>query len=334
MDEIKKRIQGTLIGCAYGDAMGMPTECLTRDDIKELFPYGIDKFYATTSRDLAGRNMMAGEVTDDTINTVLIAQAIIDNKGVISVESYLNYLQQWIRELPEKSTLVAGPSTKRALAAIEEGTPIEKAGIMGTTNGAAMKISPIGILYDYYDMETLVEKVEQICMPTHNTNIAIAGASAIAACVSYGVRGGNNIHHLWELALSAAAIGKQKGFPIPGVSLERRIHAVRELVDTQPYDVIIDELQNLYGTGVETIETVPAVLAIIQLAKGDPLTTARISAGIGADTDTIGAISTAICGSMHPEFPAEDIALLERVNQLNFADLADGILPYVQIKNV
>lgn len=326
-----KRVKGVLIGCAYGDAMGMPTEFLKREYIQELFPEGINTFYPTTQYDFIGRNMPAGEVTDDTINTILISEMIIDNKGTFSALSYLEYLQNWVKAHPEKNDVVAGPSTKRALAALSNGTPLEKAGIMGTTNGASMRISPIGIVSDYRDMNRLVNNVYEICLPTHNNAIAVAGASAVAACVSYGVRGGKDTHKLWDLALEAAHIGKQKGFQMPGLSLERRIKAVKELVETQPYNIVINELQDLYGTGVETIETIPAVLAIIQLAKDDPCQCARISATIGGDTDTIGAISTAICGAMHPDFPVEDVELLERVNNLNFDELAEGLYPYVQV---
>lgn len=328
--ELLKRIKGTLVGCAYGDAMGMPTEFLKREDIKELFPNGVDTFYPTTERDFIGRHLQAGEVTDDTINTVLLIQMLIDNQGKVSSEGYLKYLQGWVKEHPEKNDVVAGPSTKRALAALENGTPIEKAGILGTTNGAAMKISPIGIVFDYRDLQNLVNQVYEVCMPTHNNAVAIAGASAIAACVSYSIRGGKDIEDLWKLALEAISLGNKKGYRLPGVSMEYRIKTIKKLVDTQSYDEVIYELQNLYGTGVESIETVPTVLAIIQLAKGDPCKAARISANIGADTDTIGAISTAICGAMNQTFEMKDIKLLETVNQLNFDELAEGLFPYIQ----
>lgn len=331
MNELFERVKGALVGCAYGDAMGMPTEFMRREDILELFPDGVDTFYASTDRDFLGRKMQAGEVTDDTINTVLIIQMLIDYKGEISSEGYLKYLQEWVKEHPEKNDVVSGPSTKRALAALENGTPLEKAGILGTTNGSAMKISPIGIVSDYRDLNQLVENVYKICMPTHNNAMAIAGASAIAACVSYCIRGGKDIEDLWKLALEAAKLGKKKGFQMTSASLERRIQTIKKLVDTQPYDVVIDELQNLYGTGVETIETIPSVLAVVQLANGDPTKSARISANIGADTDTIGAISTAICGAMNQSFDSKDIELLETVNQLNFDELAKQLLPYIQI---
>lgn len=92
---------------------------------------------------------------------------------------------------------------------------------------------------------------------------------------------------------------------------------------------VLDQLKYFYGTGVETVESVPAVLAVITLAQGDPLTAISIAAELGADTDTIAAICGAICGCMHPDFPEEMICQLEEVNQLDFENLAQRLEPYV-----
>lgn len=72
------------------------------------------------------------------------------------------------------SAYVSGPSTLKALDKIAKGVPVEEAGVTGTTNGAAMKIAPIGIVSDYREMQNLIKNVYQICLPTHNTKIAIA----------------------------------------------------------------------------------------------------------------------------------------------------------------
>ena len=45
---------------------------------------------------------------------------------------------------------------------------------------------------------------------------------------------------------------------------------------------------------------------------------AQLSANIAGDSDTIGSISTAICGAFHPEFNSLDIKHIEEVNGINF----------------
>ena len=48
--------------------------------------------------------------------------------------------------MAERGSLdLLGPSTKRAVAAVLAGTPPEEAGATGDTNGAAMRITPVGI---------------------------------------------------------------------------------------------------------------------------------------------------------------------------------------------
>lgn len=329
-DIVRSRVKGALVGCAYGDAMGMPTEMMTRENIDALFPSGVRELSSSTEYDFIGRSMQAGEITDDTINTILVVDMLIQEHGVVNTETYLAYLQNWIQENPEKSKFVAGPSTLRALDAISKGTPLEKAGVFGTTNGSAMKISPIGIVSDYHNLEALVDNVERLCLPTHNTSIAIAGASAIAACISYAIREENpTLDFLWDVAYQGALLGEKRGFNFPTASLTRRLRAVQEYVKTHSEEEVIEELKYFFGTGVESLETIPAVLAIVAISKGDPIKAGYISASIGGDTDTLGAISCSICGCLNPEFPDTIIQTLESVNTISFDDLTEGLLPYV-----
>lgn len=329
-DIVRSRVKGALLGCAYGDAMGMPTEMMTRENIDALFPSGVRELSSSTEYDFIGRSMQAGEITDDTINTILVVDMLIQEHGVVNTETYLAYLQNWIQENPEKSKFVAGPSTLRALDAISKGTPLEKAGVFGTTNGSAMKISPIGIVSDYHNLEALVDNVERLCLPTHNTSIAIAGASAIAACISYAIREENpTLDFLWDVAYQGALLGEKRGFNFPTASLTRRLRAVQEYVKTHSEEEVIEELKYFFGTGVESLETIPAVLAIVAISKGDPIKAGYISASIGGDTDTLGAISCSICGCLNPEFPDTIIQTLESVNTISFDDLTEGLLPYV-----
>lgn len=327
---ITNRIKGTLIGCAFGDAMGMPTEMLSRVTIDELFPEGISTFEPSTQKDFIGRHFPAGEVTDDTINTLLVCDTIIENHGKFITEKYISMLQDWIAENASINPYIMGPNTTKALTAIKNGTPVHLAGRFGTTNGSAMKVSPIGIISDYNDLPSLADNVEKLCLPTHNTNIAISGACAIAACVSYGVRGSHNIEEMWKIAFMASKEGVKRGNSVPCVSLQKRMTAVKELVDKSDEGTVVAQLQNFYGTGMETIETVPTVLAVVTLSNGIPSLAAKISANLSGDSDTIGAISTAICGSMNPVYDEKDVQLLEKVNHIDFDQYAEKLSPFVK----
>ena len=181
-----------------------------------------------------------------------------------------------------------------------------------------MKVASIGIIEDYNDISKLVRTVEQLCLPTHHTSIAIQGAAVIAAIASFALRSEYSEVVLWDLAKKTILEGQQYGTQLPGASLVERLRLLRydfkKFSDTD----IIGRLETIYWTGVETIETIPSVFSVIILSGGEPRKTANIAANLSGDSDTIGAISTAICGSFNLIFSNREIDFLENVNQIYF----------------
>ena len=118
-------------------------------------------------------------------------------------ERWVNALLDWERDVKARGSYdLLGPSTKRAIDAINDGVPPEEAGRGGDTNGAAMRIAPVGIMMPLEPLDALVAKVAETCRATHNTSIAIASAAAVAAAVSRGVAGGD-----WRAASDQAVAG-------------------------------------------------------------------------------------------------------------------------------
>ncbi|MDO4501423.1 MAG: ADP-ribosylglycohydrolase family protein [Erysipelotrichaceae bacterium] len=319
---MKDRILGLLIGCAYGDAMGMPSEMMSRETLEKAFPEGVHGFLASTPYDFIGRNFESGTVTDDTINTLLVCDSIIETNGKFNTEKYIQSLQKWVKENGDKNPYIMGPSTLKALTSISNGTPISKSGLFGTTNGSAMKVSPLGIICDYKNLKNLVDTVESLCMPTHNTSIAIAGASVIATLASYALRENVDIETMWNLASSVIDECKGKGNDLPSASLKKRLECVKKLLLSKSEEEILSEIETIYGAGMETIETIPTVMVLLHLSQFEPHRCAELAANLSGDTDTIGAIATAICGAANNNFTSEEIEFLENVNNINFEDYA------------
>ena len=327
-----KTARRVLLGVAYGDAMGMPTETLTRSQIVKHFGRVTDFLPSPHGDDIPFvRDFQPGQVTDDTDNTMMLCRMLGCTSGRIDPHLFVDYLIRWLDEDPS-STFAVGPSTKRAIEAIRQGVPMEQAGRMGATNGAAMKIAPIGILDDYHDLPRLVDDVAAVCTPTHNTTIAIQGAAVVAACVSYGARIGDaNVAMDWnawyELITDAVREGALHGHPYPSPDLLRRIDYGRRVADEAiGDDGFEDTLYSFLGTGLETAETVPAAVTIVYRHRGDLARSVECAANIGGDTDTIGAICGAMCAGISFNLSDAAIHTLETVNHMDFAAAASLLM--------
>ena len=71
---IMDHILGTLYGMALGDAMGMPSELLSRRRIQEIFGQ-ITTFEDSPEENPAAINMTKGQFTDDTAQALEIGRA-------------------------------------------------------------------------------------------------------------------------------------------------------------------------------------------------------------------------------------------------------------------
>lgn len=344
-DVLQERVTGGLIGIAYGDAFGMPSEMWTPEQIREKLGY-LSGFRDGHPDNGISAALVRGEVTDDTANSILVAEMLCENHGRVDAYDFIRRLKQWI-DGAEKSSTVVGPSTRRAITLLDQGVPMQETGKTGTTNGAAMKILPVGFaagIRRAKDMEelpgeALLEEVTALCMPTHYTSAAISGAAAIAAGGAAAVAGVRSLDGIFDYMARMADEGEHSGCPVSGPSVSARMRMGREYIlswrkmhggplQSKPEDEILAYIYRCIGTGLPTAESVPAAALLFWLSGGDPMLCARYAANIGGDTDTIGAIACGICGAYSGAgaFAPEDVELLERVNGLSFKKLADRMI--------
>jgi len=182
------RARGALYGLAIGDALGMPAQLLSRDQITERWGPLLTGFEPAPPGHPIAAGMAAGAITDDTEQAVLLARLLL--KGPIEPRGLADALVAWERDMAGRGSLdLLGPSTRRAVEAVLAGVPPEDAGAAGDTNGAAMRVAPVGVATPPDDLEALVDEVQRASRVTHNTSLALAGAAAVAAAVSAGIDG-------------------------------------------------------------------------------------------------------------------------------------------------
>jgi ADP-ribosylglycohydrolase len=323
MSETLEKIHGCLVGVAAGDAMGMPSSMMSPDMIKRIFNQYIDEFLPAPEGHIIHNNMCAGEVTDDTQQTLVIADSVID-QGLIEPDDIAQRLIRWAESVNAFDSDVLGPSSLRSLRAIKLGKSIYESGAMGDTNGAAMRISAIGI-YGQGDLEKTVESVTLACQPTHNTNIAIAGASAVAMAIGSAIRGESDVETIIDLALQAADKGMHKGNIWYGASIKERTRVALSLLNgNSGKEEVMRALYDIIGAGVAMTETIPVCLAMLKMGNGNPVECIKIATNLGGDCDTTASIVGAMSGAMAgvTAFPPHWIDKLEKVNKLNLNQYA------------
>jgi ADP-ribosylglycohydrolase len=272
--------------------------------------------------------MTAGQVTDDTEQAVILAEVLIAGGGVVDANELAARLVAWEADMRARGSLdLLGPSTRRALTELLAGGDPDTTGRSGDTNGAAMRITPVGIA-TVPDTVAIVAAVEAASRVTHNTSIALAGASAVAAAVSAGVAG-FGFDAAVEQALAAATAGSERGRWVAGADVASRISWAIALVAGLGDADACDLVQRLVGTSLATQESVPAAFALWSLHPDDPWLTCRLGASVGGDCDTIAAMAGAMSGALvgSAGFPPGVVAQLGAANpSLDLPGLAGGLL--------
>jgi ADP-ribosylglycohydrolase len=327
------RARGALYGLALGDALGMPTQMLSREQIRDRWGELLPGFEPAPPGHPIAAGLSAGAVTDDTEQAVLLARLLVRGHGTVDPRELATALVRWEHDMAERGSLdLLGPSTKRAVAAVLAGTPPDEAGATGDTNGAAMRIAPVGIAValprasaTHSDLSRMVDYVVMASSVTHNTGIALAGAAAVAAAVSAGVSGAG-IAEATALAVQAARIAVGRGHWVAGADVAARIEWATSLVAGRDEAEAAGLIYTLVGTSLATQESVPAAFAVLAAVPDDPWRACLLAASLGGDCDTIAAMTGAVAGACHGvgAFPASAVAVID-AQGLGLAALADDL---------
>lgn len=296
------RIHGGVAGAVIGDALGSLTETLSRRQIGEL--YGrIDDFREFAFKPF-GQTRQVGAWTDDSSLIVYGMRTMIATGG-ISAAGVIAALIDWSTTCA--AAIHSGPTTRRALERIAAGEDPALVGFgddgaySGTSNGGAMKVAPAGWL-NPGDIPGAVDAAALICLPTHNTSLAVSGAAAIAAACATAAIPGATVDDLVEAGIEGARLGEviggERGREVAGPSIACRIAlAARTAARADDFDTAVRDLGEVVGSSLATADSVPAALGLVVAAAGDVDLAVVGSANIGDDTDTVGTMAGAVAGT-------------------------------------
>ncbi len=329
-DRLLGRIHGCLAGVAVGDAFGMPMAGWTPEEV--IRRYGRVTTLIAPAKDHPLHGMLPlGSITDDTQLTMAIIDMILVD-GVVTRRGMADRIIKWVTDNNLMETRILGPSTKAAVRELMAGRDPSETGRAGTTNGGAMKITPIGIINVARPLTKLVDDVEETCMPTHSTGVAIAASSAVAAAVTAALQQGATISSVILASRRAARLGEKRGAQLAYPSIDKRIALAARIAKSKEPDKAAEDLYDIVGGDISSSDAIPTAIGLFVAGGGDPMRTIILTANMGGDTDTIGAIAGGIAGAYAgiDAFPKKIIDTVERVNDLGLAEKSRRLLDFMR----
>jgi ADP-ribosylglycohydrolase len=294
------RFESYVLAClafgVIGDAMGTPTENLEPAEIEQRFGW-VDWF--------------EGDGTDDTIMRDLIIAALIRTGGYADAD---HWAEQWLEQHHAIFGSKVGrffPSVLHAAAKLRHGyAPRTIAEGTMPSSSSAMAIAPVGIVNAGNPRAAAAQAME-IASLIHVTDVAFCqdGAAAVAAAVAEALMPEATV----DSVLSASTEYLK---PRSGQEMRSLIASALELAaEAGDYKAFRERYHGKFRQRIacDSRETVPASLALVRLARGDPGLAAGLGANFGRDSDTIACIAAAICGALSGISP-ENNELFERLS--------------------
>ena len=296
MTMLHSKILGGVYGQALGDAFCMPAWITPQQTISKVIAVP-DAFIAAADDHPVHRGLRAGQITDDTEQAMFLAQQFIAD-GKVTLEGAAKAIVAWYDAIDGDNCIFVGPSTRRGVGKIRAGMDLRQTGLLGDTNGSAMRASVVGLLHPS-DAEGAARDAAITAIPTHNTGVACAAAAAIAGAVAMALKPEVELRDVLQASIDAAKIGEPLGEIALGASVAKRIDFAVSLARDEmgSDDDRVQAIFDLVGTSLAASEAVPAAMGIVALADGDPLRAARLAFQLSGDADTIGAMACAVCGA-------------------------------------
>lgn len=300
------KIKGTLVAAGMGDAMGAPSEAWSRDEIIKNYGGPITDFI-DPSLNFYVKDNLIGEVTDDTSQMYEMALAVIKSKGNLTVNGVANALVEWSDKYPKYYPRNAGPTTRYLIEDLKLGKDPVELGKMGgtydrgTSNGAAMRIAPAGLLFPG-NFEKTIEVAITMTKPSHGTQHGYSGACAIACGISNAIMEDSNLYSIIKACLYGAKrgeeIGREEARIAPGfAAYEKIVKSIEIALTSDHMDEAMERLERNVGNDGSIQSSVACAIGLFLASSGDVMKTIIGGANIGGDTDTIACIAGMLAGA-------------------------------------
>lgn len=239
--KLEERFTGCLLGGAIGDAFGMPTECLNKEELQKRYGGPVTGFVKPIAPH-PNEHLKAGQYTDDTQQMLIVAESLAACHG-LDINDLGKRLGEWGKKnLTDKNyERFPGDTSIHAAARLAQGINPNEAGSRFTTScGSAMRAAPIG-LYFHQNLERAAEYARLSSIPTHNTPECKEGAAMVALITA----------HLLHEADPRDAVSKSLQYTTHQ-ELKKKTQTAIDISKTEP-----DNAMKILGTSSGVLDVVP-----------------------------------------------------------------------------
>ncbi|MBI4147209.1 ADP-ribosylglycohydrolase family protein [Candidatus Woesearchaeota archaeon] len=309
----QERYIATLLGCAAGDALGMPVEGMKAQQIKKYVGRITGFIDPAIIRDEHGkekkedefgklksypRDFNKGEYTDDTILTLALAEALVA-KGFDLKEVAGRQVAEYTQRIrPDGSVLGGfGQTTIDGFKNILSGKSVNESGVIGGPgNAPAMKMSPVGLYLDATGKyEGGLEFAEAVGRITHLDSRSVVSGVVQAHAVYSLLQGTSRGEFLASIVSVSRKYEKAvtKEFPLHDKgSLTSRLEWIADNKNAEDA-----EAHQVLGSSSIVFQSYPFTLFMFQKYWNEPVDGLIETVNYGGDCDTTGAMYGALAGA-------------------------------------
>ncbi|XP_064632971.1 ADP-ribosylarginine hydrolase Tri1-like [Lineus longissimus] len=188
-------IIGTFYGNCAGDAIGLLTEFMDREEAHRNYGKYKNLEYKHKIPDMHRYRWETGDWTDDSDQMILIMQSLTENNGKIDPKDYGGRIKVWMKrgfqELGDFGGMGIGATTMAVLThpkfqdnPHEAAADVwEKSGRYAAPNGAVMRTAILGI-HDFKNIKNVIKNTLDVCKTTHADPRCQASCVAVTTAIA------------------------------------------------------------------------------------------------------------------------------------------------------
>jgi ADP-ribosyl-[dinitrogen reductase] hydrolase len=280
--ELRNRCVGAIVGFAAGDALGMPAEFLSREQILRYYRKPISGFIKAHPGH-ASDFLPEGAYTDNTQTMLATAECLIECQRMDPARQADMLLSWYQNTVPHRTPSTANLRACKHLAC---GRSWNKSGVFSSGCSAAMRMIPIGLFFSR-SPEELTRAALDNCIITHNEPRAKAASVSVAYLTARLLQSSARCRPADQVLETADHIAH----------LDQDLAAMLRWI-TQITHLPAEEALFEIGTSSDAIETVPAAVYCFLKHSRSFLAAVLTAVNAGDATDSIGALAGSFVGTL------------------------------------